>query len=290
MKKAIAAAVLVGLLLVLTTTRFGIFIVFDVLGDVGSDNLPTDPTAGPLVLSGALRAKERIPLPESLEQASGLHVDGQHIYVSTDQAELFTLSHTGVEARPVSRLLGGPLILRQGRLEGIAVDRNRLLGIGELGALRSWRYDEERWQPGESTALPDGLENLEFTGITRFGTDLLATADDGLDIWNLGTGDRHQLDLGSYLRPGRSADGLLVSGITADASSVYLVTENYASILRVDPIVWRVLDVWGIDAGESSDIAVLDGSAYVTVDHNYFDPRPPLLVYELPRSPDRPAW
>lgn len=43
----------------------------------------------------------------------------------------------GIEARPVSRLLGGLLILRQGRLEGIAVDRNRLLGIGELGALRS---------------------------------------------------------------------------------------------------------------------------------------------------------
>lgn len=49
------------------------------------------------------------------------------------------------------------------------------------------------------------------------------------------------------------------------------------------------MDVWGIDAGESSDIAVLDGSAYVTIDHNYFDPRPPLLVYALPRYPDRPA-
>jgi len=283
MKKAIAAAVLVGLLLVLTTTRFGIFIVFDVLGDVGSDNLPTDPTAGPLVLSGVLRAKERIPLPESLEQASGLHVDSQHIYVSTDQAELFTLSHAGVEARPASRLLGGLLILRQGRLEGIAVDRNRLLGIGELGALRSWRYDAALWRPAESTALPDGLEDLEFTGITRFSTDLLATADDGLAIWDLGTGNRHELTAEAHLKPGRSADELLVSGIAADASSVYLVTENYASILRVDPIAWRVIDVWGIDAGESSDIAVLDGSAYVTVDHNYFDPRPPLLVYALPR-------
>ena len=283
MKKAIAAAVLVGLLVVLTTTRFGIFIVFDVLGDIGSDNLPTDPTAGPLVLSGALRAKERIPLPESLEQASGLHVDGQHIYVSTDQAELFTLSHTGVEARPASRLLGGPLILRQGRLEGIAVDRNRLAGIGELGALRSWRYDEERWRPAEPTALPDGLEDLEFTGITRLGDDFLATADDGLDIRNLRTGDRHELAIGPHLRPGRSADELLVSGIAADASSVYVVTENYDSILRVDPITWRFMYVWVIDAGEPSDIAVLDGSAYVTVDHNYFDPRPPLLVYELPR-------
>lgn len=283
MKRVIAAAVLVGLLLILTTTRFGIFLVFDVLGDVGSDNLATDPTEGPLVLSGVLRAKERIPLPESLEQASGLDLDGQHIHVSTDQAELFTLSHTGVEARPVSRLLGGLLILRQGRLEGITVDQDRLFGIGELGALRSWRYDEGRWRPAESTALPDGLENLEFTGITRFGTDLLATADNGLAIWNLRTGDRHEPTVEAHLKPGRSAAELLVSGITADASSVYLVTENYASILRVDPIGWRVVDVWGIDAGESSDIAVLDGSAYVTVDHNYFDPRPPLLVYGLPR-------
>jgi hypothetical protein len=52
MKKAILAAALVAVFLVLTTTRFGIFIVFDVLGDVGSDNLPSDPTEGPLVLSG----------------------------------------------------------------------------------------------------------------------------------------------------------------------------------------------------------------------------------------------
>ena len=78
MKKAIAAAALVAVLLVLTTTRFGIFIVFDVLGDVGSDNLPTDPTKGPLVLSGLLSAQQRIPLPDSLEQGSGLHVDGRH--------------------------------------------------------------------------------------------------------------------------------------------------------------------------------------------------------------------
>ena len=82
MKKAIAAAALVAVFLVLTTTRFGIFIVFDVLGDVGSDNLPSDPTKGPLVLSGLLSAQQRIPLPDSLEQGSGLHVDGQHLYIS----------------------------------------------------------------------------------------------------------------------------------------------------------------------------------------------------------------
>ena len=115
-----------------------------------------------------------------------------------------------------------------------------------------------------------------------FGDDLLGTTDDGLAIWNLGAGTRREPDIGAFLRPGRSADELLVSGIAANASSVYLITENYTCILRVDPNTWRVTDVWGIDAGEASDIAVLDGSAYVTVDHNYFDPRPPLLVYALP--------
>ncbi len=32
--------------LVLTTTRLGIFLVFDALDTIGSDNLPTDPTVG----------------------------------------------------------------------------------------------------------------------------------------------------------------------------------------------------------------------------------------------------
>ena len=283
MKKAIGAAALVAVFLVLTTTRFGIFIVFDVLGDVGSDNLPSDPTEGPLVLSGLLNAQERIALPNSLEQGSGLHVDRQHIYVSTDQAELFTLSHAGSEAGPVNRLIGGLLIMRQGRLEGIAVQGERLLGIGELGEIAAWRREDGRWRSTEAVTLPDGLDDLEFTGLTRFRDDLLGTVDDGLAIWNLGTGERRQPELGAHLRPGRTADGLVVSGISADASSLYLITENYSSILRVDPVAWRVTDVWGIDAGEPSDIAVLDGLAYVTGDHNYFDPRPPLLVYALPR-------
>lgn len=283
MKKAILATALVAVFLVLTTTRFGIFIVFDVLGDVGSDNLPSDPTEGPLVLSGFLSAQQRIALPDSLEQGSGLHVDRQHIYVSTDQAELFTLSHAGSEAGPVNRLIGGLLIMRQGRLEGIAVQGERLLGIGELGEIAAWRREDGRWRSTEAVTLPDGLDDLEFTGLTRFRDDLLGTVDDGLAIWNLGTGERRQPELGAHLRPGRTADGLVVSGISADASSLYLITENYSSILRVDPVAWRVTDVWGIDAGEPSDIAVLDGLAYVTGDHNYFDPRPPLLVYALPR-------
>ena len=283
MKKAIGAAALVAVFLVLTTTRFGIFIVFDVLGDVGSDNLPSDPTEGPLVLSGLLNAQERIALPNSLEQGSGLHVDRQHIYVSTDQAELFTLSHAGVEAAPVTRLLGGLLIMRQGRLEAIAVRGERLLGIGELEEIAAWRSEDGRWTSTEAIALPDGLDDLEFTGLTWFGDDLLGTVDDGLTIWNLRSGDRHDPEIAAHLRSGRTADGLVVSGIAADASAVYLITENYASILRVDPVGWRVTDVWGIDAGEPSDIAVLDGLAYVTGDHNYFDPRPPLLVYALPR-------
>lgn len=283
MKKAILATALVAVFLVLTTTRFGIFIVFDVLGDVGSDNLPSDPTEGPLVLSGFLSAQQRITLPDSLEQGSGLHVDRQHIYVSTDQAELFTLSHGGSEAGPVNRLLGGLLIMRQGRLEGIAVQGERLLGIGELGEIAAWRREDGRWRSTEAVTLPDGLDDLEFTGLTRFGDDLLGTVDEGLAIWNLGTGERRQPEIGAHLRPGRTADGLVVSGISADASSLYLITESYSSILRVDPVAWRVTDVWGIDAGEPSDIAVLNGLAYVTGDHNYFDPRPPLLVYALPR-------
>ena len=173
MKKAIALAVFAAVLWVLTSTRFGVFIVFDILGDIGSDNLPTDPARGPLVLSGMLAARERIPLPDSLEQGSGLHVDRQHIYISTDQAELFTLSHDGAEAGPVSRLLGGWLILRQGRLEGIALRGSQLFGVGELGEIAAWRNDQGRWLSAQARALPDSLKALEFTGATWFGDDLV---------------------------------------------------------------------------------------------------------------------
>ena len=91
----ITTAVLIVALAVLLNTRFGVFIVFDVLGDVGTDNLELDSAKGPLRLNHAIIARKHIQLPLAIEQASGIHVTTNRIYLSTDQAELFELNDAG---------------------------------------------------------------------------------------------------------------------------------------------------------------------------------------------------
>ena len=118
--RVIAPTGAIAVLLVLTTTRFGVFIVFDILGDIGSDNLVVNPEEGPLRIDRTLSAVRLIVTPDQVEQISGLHIDATGIYASTDQVELFHLQETG-ELQASHTLISGPLLLRQGSLEGIAL-------------------------------------------------------------------------------------------------------------------------------------------------------------------------
>ena len=274
------AAALIALLLF---TRFGVFIVFDVLGDLtGSDDLDTEPAAGPLVLDRMLYHTDAITLPGELEQPSGIDITAMQIFVSTDQAELFELSRSG-RLENQTDLLGGPLLLKQGTLESIVFvqdDEPEVWGIGELGVLARWRWTRAGWTRIDDLPLPAGLQASEFTGLTRLDGVLYATTET-LGVVNLSTGEMLEVRLGDRLKPGRAASEVMLSGLAHDGSLLYLVTENHASLIAVEPETGEVVEIIGIDAGEASDVVMQGGVAYVTVDHNLFDARPPLFVYEI---------
>ncbi len=91
MKKLTLALVLLTALVVLLNTRLGVFIVFDVFGDLFDDS--DGFVARPLSIesSGHLVGTQ-IPLPKAIEQPSGIAVTDTLRLISTDQSELFTLS------------------------------------------------------------------------------------------------------------------------------------------------------------------------------------------------------
>lgn len=282
MKKALIASLAISVLLVtLLHSRFGVFIVFDILGDVGSDNLITDSHLGPLNLTRSLTADTLVTLPGNIEQASGLHRLRDGLLLSTDQAELFELDDSGSLRVSKTDLLGGPLLLKQGSLEGIAVDDEVLLGIGELGAVARWRREGSSWQRTQDLALPVAVADFEFTGLTVHGDQLWASTDDSLLLVNLSTGEQVRPDLAAFLKAGREQSELLLSGLASDGEYLYLLSENYASLIVYSTATERVVEVIGIDPIEASDLAISKGRAWVSVDHNYFDARPPLYIYDL---------
>lgn len=282
MKKTMVVVMISLLIYALVNTRLGVFLVFDVVGDLsGSDNLATDTQNGPLKVTRWLAATNTINVPATLEQASGIQVGPNVIWVSTDQAELFKLDHTGNPLCPQMPLLGGPLLFKQGSLEGIWLEGSELHGIGELGAIARWSIQDNSALVLEPTPLPTTIAALEYTGISQYHNKLYAVSDEGLKIYDLESAIAYQPNLEGHLKLGQSVEDLLLSGIAADERYLYLITEAYPSILVVDPSNWTLVEVLGIDPVEASDIAVHEGLAYVTVDHNYFDPRPPIYVYTL---------
>ena len=84
------------------------------------------------------------------------------------------------------------------------------------------------------------------------------------------------------LKPDGNPASLQISGIAAEDGRLFLLTETHTSILVVDADSFEVLAVLGILPGAAADIAVRDQRAYVIIDHNYNEARPPLYVYDLP--------
>jgi len=275
----LALFVLLAALLLLSTTRLGVFLIFDLVGG-STDNLDVEPDNSPLLLSRKLSAESTYDLPTVVEQASGIVFSEDTIYVSTDQGELFTFNLSFDLKDQKANLLSGLLILKQGRLEAITVAERRVLGIGEIGAIGVWEKGDGVWRRQQNIALPLSLADEEFTGICINSKGIWATVSETSNLINLGDGSYSTIDFRQLTKLDADLSALMISGIDCDDDYFYLITENYTSIIILDE-TYTAVEVIGIDAGEASDIAVHDRYAYVTVDHNYFDARPPVYRYRI---------
>ena len=284
------AAVIVGL--GLTNTRLGVYFVTDYFGDDESD-LVADPHLGPIELSDYVTAVPAYELPLEIEQPSGIsYLEGENAFaVVTDQAELFVVSDDFRTIQSRTELAGGLLLMRQGSVEAAGmIDRDRIAITGEMGSIDVWRKDADLSFSADTEIEVSGFgDEPEFSGIA-FNPQTMEyylASDETLTISVLDRegGVLREIALEDSLRgrekPGRSLTEFQLSGLAYSNGQLFAVSETYNTIFVIDPArgVVRTLGIEG--GGQVSDIEVHENRAYLPIDHNVVDERPPLFVVDL---------
>ncbi|MYE11799.1 MAG: hypothetical protein F4X99_09060 [Gammaproteobacteria bacterium] len=290
---AIVIALVAGLLVMLTNTSLGAYILLDYLADDDS-GLVAEPTAGPLELSEFVTAFEAAPaMPPEIDQPSGITYleDDRAFAIVTDQAELFVVSDDFTTVRSMTLVLGGLLVRRQGVMEA-AVDLGggRIAVTGQTGRIDVWRKDAGPEFALETTIELSGYAGEgEVEGLARNPQtgELYLTFEEKLAIAVVDATGRvlreltFEDDLREQLKPGRSLSEYQLSGLDYADGLLYAVSEPYNTLFVIDPDDGLVRALGIENGGPISAIGVRDGTAYLPLDHNYVDPRPPLLAVTL---------
>ncbi len=291
----VIAALVAGLLLILTNTSLGTYILLDYLGDDDS-GLVADPRAGPLELSEFVAAFEAAPaMPPQIDQPSGItYLEADRAYaIVTDQAELFVVSEDFTTVRSTTLVLDGLLVTRQGVMEAaVDIDGERIAVSGQTGRLDVWRKGAESESEFslETTIVLSGyagegeVEGLAHNPQTG---ELYLTFEEKLAIAVVDRNGRvlreltFEDDLRGQLKPGRALSEYRLSGLDYADGLLYAVSEPYNTLFVIDPEDGLVRALGIENGGPISAIAVRDGTAYLPLDHNYVDPRPPLLAVRV---------
>ena len=289
---AIACAAVAGIALMLTNSRLGVYILLDYFGDDES-GIVTDPASGPLELSEFKTAVAAFELPPQIDQPSGItYLDADRAFaIVTDQAELFVVSDDFTTVRSATALAGGLLVTRQGLMEAAgSIDGQRIAVSGETGRIDVWRKSAEPGFSPEATIELSGVAGEgEFSGIAHNPQtgEYYLSSDETLTIAVADATGRllreltFEDDLRGRLKPGRSLSEYELSGLDYTDERLFAVSETYNTLFIIDP-ERGLVRILGIEnGGQISAIAVLNRTAYLPLDHNYVDERPPLLTVAL---------
>ena len=234
-------------------------------------------------------------MPPQIDQPSGItYLEADRAYaIVTDQAELFVVSDDFKTVRSTTLVLDGLLVTRQGVMEAaVDIDGERIAVTGQTGRLDVWRK-------GAASESEFSLETtIELSGYTGEGEveglahnpqtgELYLTFEEKLAIAVVDRNGRvlreltFEDDLRGRLKSGRSLSEYRLSGLDYADGLLYAVSEPYNTLFVIDP-EQGLVRVLGIEnGGPISAIAVRDGTAYLELDHNYVDPRPPLLAVRV---------
>ncbi len=279
----------------LTNTRLGVYILLDYFGDDESD-LIADPSLGPIQLSDYATAVPAYELPSEIEQPSGISYleEDDTFAVVTDQAELFIVNDDFRNIESKTELTGGLLVMRQGSVEATCViDDKRIAIIGEMGRIDVWRKEAGLTFTADAQIEVSGYSGeTEFSGMAfnPHSMEYYLASDETLTISILDRNGRlvREIAMEDSLRgqekPGRKLTEYQISGLAYSDGRLFAVSETYNTIFVIDPAqgVVRTLGIEG--GGQISGIAVHENIAYLPIDHNYVDERPPLFLVELNES------
>lgn len=275
-------------LVVLVTTRVGVFIVFEIASIWhDGDNYTTTYADAPVEITHVIERMEEIILPDYVQQVSGLIVREKEVVLLTDQTELFFLNPDDTKTTTGENLFPyKPPLFRQGTLEAITEVNDNYWVTGEIGVFL--QVDKTGEIVGD-TPVPAILAQTDITGLAWANGALFVTADDKVTLtrFDLATGEvvPFPLDFANVSNQDIAETTFMWQGVSHEGGRLYLVAENYPLIVVADAASGKVLETIGVPGRHAfSDIAVSNGMIFVPSDHNYFDPRPPLLVFPVPTS------
>ena len=293
---AVAGTVVAGMALMLTNSPLGAYILLDYLADDDS-GLVADPAAGPINLTEFVIAEEAAhEMPPQIDQPSGMtYLEADRAFaIVTDQAELFVVSDDFATVRSATAVLGGLLVTRQGRMEAVAdIGGQRVAVTGEIGSrIDVWRSGVELgFSPETSIDLSEYANgrDVEFEGIAHNAQtgEFYLSSDETLAITVVDATGRllreltFEDDLRGRIKPGRALYEYRLSGLDYADGLLYAISEPYNTLFIIAPEHGLVRTLGIENGGPISAIAVRDGTAYLPLDHNYVDPRPPLLAVTL---------
>jgi len=236
---------------------------------------------GPLHSSADLRAVGIHELPQAIEHPSAIVHGADKLYMSTQQGKLLVLSHSyDLLAQP--SLPAGPMPPRSGSFEGLTLTEYGLLGVDEQGAIGHWRLDD--WRRLEEQPLSDLTKGLAYTGIAEHDTQLSATfvapPNAAIAVANLSRGTIAPLRFGPFVKQGRHANELRLSGITSDGVNLFATTSNYPSIIVIDRMTMATIDVARIDTPFASGISVHGKQVDAATDRVTSDQNSSIYVYD----------
>jgi hypothetical protein len=88
--------------------------------------------------------------------------------------------------------------------------------------------------------------------------------------------------LSGATREGRRLQEYRIMGLEFHAERLYALTEYYPNILVINPASGRIERVFALEGlRDQSGVAMLNGQAFVTVDHEYDEASPGLMVFDL---------
>lgn len=302
---ALAVSLLVGTLLL--TTRLGVWLFLDILGSLDEKPLPLDPSAGPVAAAPFGGSIASLAMPSRIQQPSGITFDPRTRtwVISTDQAELFVLDESMTRVLSRSLVLRTLPLWRQGLIEAVAFvpgDRqedDRLAFIGETDTMEFWRRRSDGdagWASDSSVPLESEIADLEAAALAfdHSTAEFYVASPESSILYTLDLSGRiaRRMDLDSSdrwppgaIKSGRRVDELWISGLTMVDGQLWAVSENYTTLLQLDPRSGKVLTLRSLpELGEASDLAIVEGSAVFTIDHNWNEPRPSFRRIAVPTT------
>ena len=93
---------------------------------------------------------------------------------------------------------------------------------------------------------------------------------------------RPDLVLAGPTVPGRTLQEYEVVGLSFAEDRLYALVAGYDDLLRIDPATGRIERAWSLDGVHApSGIAVRDGVAYITQDHEYSETPPGVAAFVI---------